>query len=680
MASGTQIAQAYIQIVPVMENMGNNIKKALGDGAKEGNSFGSKLGSGISKGLGVAVAGIGTAVAGATAVIGKLGKEALDSYADFEQLTGGVETLFGTSASTFNQYLNEIGATNADNIDEMRAKFESLTKAQDTVFENAQNAFKTSGLSANEYMETVTSFSASLIASLDGDTQKASEQAEKAIVDMSDNANKMGSSMESIQNAYQGFAKQNYTMLDNLKLGYGGTKSEMERLLKDAGEIAGVKFNIESYSDVIEAIHVMQESMGIAGTTAKEAEGTISGSINMLKASWQNLLTAFGTGDTNMISQQMTNLLESVGAVANNIVPRIQTLLPALVDGLVQLINNLIPQIAPIIKTLLPSLLEGAVQLVQGLLEALPTIVDTLKEIIPFIVDAIVDNLPMLIEVGLQIMIELSNSLSEALPTLIPTLVDVVLTIVDTLAQNSPLMLEASVKLILALATGIVNSIPLLVKRIPEIIKNMIDSFKANAPKLKESSKNMMQTLADSFIEAKDILLNKAKELVEALKNKIIDLKSKFKSAGTAIVEGIKEGLSSAWHNVTDWVSEKLSSIIAGIKEKIAGAFKTDSSEEDKKSSNEKSAPTQQEQAKTSSISSLYTPTQVVSDNVYIASENARSASVMNSSIEKELISALSSMNISTNVVLEGDAGKLFRSVIDQNKIYINSTGRSAFA
>ena len=309
---------------------------------------GSKLGGAVSKiGGAVVKAGavVGAGVAAAATGISALTKQAVGSYAEYEQLVGGVETLFKDS--------------------------------QSKVIEYANNAYKTAGLSANEYMETVTSFSASLLQSLDGDTAKAAEKANTAIVDMSDNANKMGTSMESIQNAYQGFAKQNYTMLDNLKLGYGGTKQEMERLLEDAEKLSGQKFDISSYADIVDAIHVVQTELGITGTTSKEAASTISGSIGMMKSAWQNLMV--GMADPNQdFGALINNLVDSVVTAANNIAPRIIETLPRIVEGLTSLIENLIPYIQPVIKKLLPPLLDGAVKLVVYLVQNLPSLIKTL--------------------------------------------------------------------------------------------------------------------------------------------------------------------------------------------------------------------------------------------------------------------------------------------------------------
>ena len=271
--------------------MGADIDDA-GAKAEGSNSKFEKLGS-VLKGIGVTMGAVAVA-AGAAAVT--LAKKVVSSYAEFEQLEGGVKTLFGTETSSVEEYAASVGKS----VGEVEGKYNSLLSAQKQVFNDANNAYKTAGLSANEYMNTVTSFSASLIASLDGDTEAAAKASNQAIIDMSDNANKMGTSMTLIQNAYQGFAKQNYTMVDNLKLGYGGTKTEMERLLKDAEKISGVKYDISNLNDVYSAIHVIQTEMGITGTTAKEAEKTISGSANAMKGAFQNLITGFGDADADM--------------------------------------------------------------------------------------------------------------------------------------------------------------------------------------------------------------------------------------------------------------------------------------------------------------------------------------------------------------------------------------------
>lgn len=330
---------------------------AVGEKIKSGLATAAKAGA-------VAIAGLATVAATG---LGTLSVKAVQCYADYEQLVGGVETLFGAGGQSIDEYAKSIGVS----VDEASDKYQDLMTAQDAVMKHADEAYKTAGLSANAYMETVTSFSAALISSLDGDTVKAASVADKAIVDMADNANKMGSSMESIQNAYQGFAKQNYTMLDNLKLGYGGTKEEMQRLLDDAGKLANQKFDLSSYADIVEAIHVVQTNMGITGTTAKEAATTIQGSIGTMKAAWTNFLTGMADPDQDF-DALLGNLVDSVVTVADNLIPRISALLPRLVTGLSQVAQSLAGYLPEIVQKLLPALISGVAALTGELITGYP--------------------------------------------------------------------------------------------------------------------------------------------------------------------------------------------------------------------------------------------------------------------------------------------------------------------
>lgn len=323
--------------------------KAIDDTTDKAEKAESKIGKAFGK-IGSAAVKVGKVVAAGMAVGGAalvaIGKQAVESYAEYEQLAGGVETLFKESADTVMQY--------------------------------AQNAYKTAGLSANEYMETVTSFSASLLQSLGGDTAKAAKLADLAITDMSDNANKMGTSMEAIQNAYNGFSKQNYTMLDNLKLGFGGTKEEMQRLLDEAEKLSGIKYDISSYADIVEAIHVIQTEMGITGTTAREASTTIQGSITSMKSAWKNLLTGLADENQNL-EELFGQLVDSVVIVASNIIPRIQKLLPRLVSAVVQMAQLLAAELPAIVKSVMTSLATSIQESfgidVQPTLEALGSII-----------------------------------------------------------------------------------------------------------------------------------------------------------------------------------------------------------------------------------------------------------------------------------------------------------------
>ncbi|HHG6294042.1 TPA: hypothetical protein ACPXF4_000211 [Streptococcus suis] len=305
---------------------------------------------------------------GITALAGLTGA-ATKHYAEYEQLVGGIETLFGAGGKSLEEYAQSVGKS----VDEASGEYNKLMNAQEDLLNKSKIAYKTAGLSANQYMETATSFSASLIQSVGGDTEKAAKLADQAIIDMSDNANKMGTSMESIQNAYQGFAKQNYTMLDNLKLGYGGTKEEMQRLLDDAEKISGIKYDISSFADVTEAIHVMQEQMGIAGTTSKEAASTISGSVGMVKAAWENFLTGMADPDQDF-GELVGGLTEAIGIALENIVPRLVQALPRLIQGLSQVIQILAGYLPQILSALLPGLITGATELLGALGSTLPSL------------------------------------------------------------------------------------------------------------------------------------------------------------------------------------------------------------------------------------------------------------------------------------------------------------------
>lgn len=397
--------------------------------------------SGLSKGLSKLKSGVGAfgkafAVAGAAGVAAFAGitKAAVDSYAEFEQLKGGVETLFKDSADVLMRY--------------------------------ADKAYQTAGLSANDYMETVTSFSASLLQSLGGDTAAAADYADQAVIDMSDNANKMGTSMEMIQNAYQGFAKQNYTMLDNLKLGYGGTKEEMQRLLDDAEKISGIKYDISSFADVTQAIHVIQTELGITGTTALEASSTIQGSANAMKASWQNLLTGMAdpTQDFDVLLQ---NFISSVGTFAGNLLPVIQTA----AQGVLQMIQGLLPQLGNMVTQMLP-------MLVQGISEVL----STLYSLYPQIVQSILSILPQLIQAVSQLIVQVANQLPQLMQVIVSALPTVIQSIVSALPTIIPPLINGIVQAIVILAAALPQIIQPIIDNLPMIITAITGALIGNLP------------------------------------------------------------------------------------------------------------------------------------------------------------------------------------------------------
>ena len=369
-------------------------ERGLQDAEKKTSSFAGKLKAGFATAGKIAAAGI--AIAGGAAVA--VGKQALESYANYEQLVGGVETLFKDSAGIVQEY--------------------------------ASKAYETAGLSANQYMETVTSFSASLLQSLDGDTEKAAAAADRAIIDMSDNANKMGTSMESIQYAYQGFAKQNYTMLDNLKLGYGGTKEEMARLIKDASKMIDVQKELGitvdessmSFGNIVNAISVMQKSLGIAGTTSDEASKTISGSVNAMKSAWQNLLT--GIADDNADFEGLVeNFVDSVVTVGSNIIPRVKTIMGGLGKLISESAKKLVPLVVSTIVDNLPQIIESGVSLVvsliTGLIAAIPQLVQSIPQIIKAIINGFISSWPQLRQAGIDLLNMVGNGIKSLLSTVV---------------------------------------------------------------------------------------------------------------------------------------------------------------------------------------------------------------------------------------------------------------------
>lgn len=411
---------------------------AMDSGAKKALSFGDVLKANLASDVIISgVKAMASAIKEVGAALIDLGKQSIQGFAEQEQLIGGVDTLFKESSAQVQQYAN--------------------------------NAYKTAGMSANQYMETVTSFSASLLQSLGGDTKAAAEKADQAITDMSDNVNKMGSDAQSVQNAYQGFAKANYTMLDNLKLGYGGTKEEMQRLLTDAEKISGIKYDISSYADIVDAIHVVQTEMGITGTTAKEAATTIDGSANSMKSAWSNLIT--GMSNENLdLGDLVQNMVDSVGAFADNLIPRLQIMLPRFAEGLTQLVNGLAPYVGPAMEALLPPLMQGIGGLVSGIVQTLPAAVEAISAVIPMLVEQLTILLPQIISAGVEIIAALASGIGENLPALIPAAVDAVIEVASGLVANIDKVIIAAGQLIGGLAQGLIEAIPRLVYRLPEII------------------------------------------------------------------------------------------------------------------------------------------------------------------------------------------------------------------
>lgn len=505
--------------------------KGIDEVGQKTSGLGEKLKSGLATAGKVAVAGV---AAGATA-IGALGTKAVAAYADYEQLVGGVETLFKDS--------------------------------QDQVMDYANNAYKTAGLSANEYMETVTSFSAALLQSLDGDTSAASDKANLAITDMSDNANKMGTDMTSIQNAYQGFAKSNYTMLDNLKLGYGGTQAEMERLLADAEKISGIKYDISSYADIVDAIHVVQTEMGITGTTAEEAASTIQGSFGMMKSAWQNLVTGMADPDQDL-GVLVGNFTDSVVIAGNNLIPRIQELLPRIVEATTSLIGTVSEQLPAILGTVLPSLVEGATNLVTGLMAALPSVLSVLADVAPTVINtlvpALIELLPQITQTGIDVIVSLAQGIADALPQLIPAATDAIIKIVEVLTspENLGNLIDAALAIILALVDGLVDATPKLIAAVPDVIANLVTAIIANMPKILEAGVEITMALADGLIKALPELIAAIPNLILGIVQGIIDNLPEIIMAGPKIIAALATGLIEAIPDIVMVIPQLIRSIV----------------------------------------------------------------------------------------------------------------------
>lgn len=500
----------------------------------------NNLSNGLKTAAKIGVAAIGAASAGVAA----LTKSSIDGYAEYEQLVGGVETLFKQSADVVQRY--------------------------------AANSYKTAGMSANEYMKTVTSFSASLLQSLDGDTAAAAEKANLAITDMSDNANKMGTSMEMIQNAYQGFAKQNYTMLDNLKLGYGGTKEEMQRLLDDAEKLSGQKFDLSSYGDIVDAIHVVQTKMKITGTTAKEASTTISGSVSSMKSAWQNLVT--GIADDNADPDTLIwNFVQSAETAADNIIPRLAQILSGMGSAIEQLAPVLADEIPGLITSVLPSLVSAGTQLVvgltSGLIGALPNLIAAVPSIIESFVTAISDNWPIISESGITLLSMFTSGVSSAVPEFIENLPQIVDGFLGFIVENFPKIVKNGGELLGKLLVGIIGAIPEIAVQLPAVITAIVDALEAGWEQLKNVGKYLLEGLWEGISDKVEWLKGKVSGVVNTIKEWFtgkdgFDVHSPSRVFAT-IGEFVIEGLAIGMENSKGEVMETAKDIIDDVKERF---------------------------------------------------------------------------------------------------------------
>lgn len=554
----TELGKAYVQIMPSAKGISGSISKELGgEATSAGKVAGNNIVGSIKKII--VAAGIGKALASTIMEGGAL-----------EQSIGGIETLFKDNADKVRKYANE--------------------------------AYKTVGVSANDYMENVTSFSASLLQSMGGDTEKAAEVANMAMVDMGDNANKMGTNMRDIQNAYQGFAKQNYTMLDNLKIGYGGTKTEMERLLADAQKLTGVEYNIDNLDDVFMAIHAIQQEIGITGTTALEAEETIQGSLNAMKSAFTNVLGALAIGEG--LGEALSALAETVSTfLFDNLLPMLGNIISELPGAIVTFIqaagpsfmesggelissiaNGLVEGIPAFFETMaefmgnvvtwiqeqLPLILQEGIEFISnfasGIFEGLPTVITSIGEILSGILSAIFEAFPTILASGIELIANLAKGIWDNLPAVITSITNVLSNLLKTIIEHFPQFLSRGLEIITNVAKGIWDNLPHIVTTLGNLLVRLIEKIVENLPKFLDKGFELIVEMAKGVVKAIPDIVAKIPEVVIAMVNKFKELISSFFDVGADIVKGLWNGIKS----VKDWILDKIGgfvdSIMGGIK------------------------------------------------------------------------------------------------------------------
>lgn len=569
----------------------------LDSAADRANTIGDRIGGALATIGKVGAAAVGAAATAITA----MGAQAVGMYSNFEQLEGGIETLFGTQGQSIEEYANSVGK----GVDEVTERYNTLMTAQETAMANAGEAYRTAGLNMNEYMETITAFAASLKASTE-DEVEAAKVADMAVQDMSDNANKMGTSMESVQNAYMAFSKQNYTLLDNLKLGYGGTKKEMERLLADAEKLTGVKYDISNLSDVYNAIHAIQENLGITGTTAKEAMYTIEGSSRMAKSAWDNVVLAIGRGEG--VSDAFDNFLTAVfgdgsegAGLINNIVPRIKTTM----EGIANFIVNAAPIIADalpkIIDAVFPSLFETAIALVGMLVASLPSILESLgaaavtavhsilaqisETIIGYdmfsdfssFMDAIMDILgsfiPNFVESGINWLINLLGGFSD-ISIITENLGLLLESILIGLSDGLPLILDKGIELITFLMNGMLETEPALITTIGDLLNQLISFIFENLPMFLEKGIEMVSSLSEGMMNNAPTIISTMVDVILSLIENILNHLPEFLQKGQELISKLIEGIVEKTPEIIKTILDLIVEIIGKIAEKLPDFLK----------------------------------------------------------------------------------------------------------
>lgn len=545
-------------------------------GAKDGikglsSSIASSAGGAVKS-----IAKIGTAAvaAGATATAA-LVKSSVDAYASYEQLRGGIETLFGAGGQSVKEYAKSVGKST----DEAKKDYQQLMNAQNIALKNADKAYKTAGMSANDYMETVTSFAASLKQGTKNETE-AAKSANQIVIDMSDNANKMGTDMTMIQNAYNGFAKQNYTMLDNLKLGYGGNQAEMQRLLKDAEKLSGQKYKLGNFKDMAEAIHVVQTEMGITGTTAKEASTTIEGSVNSAKAAWTNLVSGMSQDNADM-DKLINEFIESVGVAAGNILPRIETalggvgsliekLLPVIVDAIPDVIENLLPKLLASGTNIVLTLVQGIAAAVPSLLNVLNQSFTTVLEKIPEFFNDVselfsgggADNIMNML---LTLFSSIATDMISNLPIILNSLINMLAQILIFLVTQIPNIVSTVVSIIPALVDGLLQAIPTLIQAIPPIIDALVNGLLACIPNIIDTGVKLITALVSNLSEIINTIVAVIPEIITNLVNAIQDHLPDIIDAGVELIGALVNNLPEIINTIVEAIPPLITALLNGL-------------------------------------------------------------------------------------------------------------------
>ena len=564
------LGKGYVQIVPSAKGIKGSITNVLNNEAAES---GKNAGDTIADKIKAAIKAAG---------IGMILKETLFAGADLEQSIGGIETLYKDSADKMKQY--------------------------------AADAYKTAGVSANQYMEMSTSFAAGLVKSLGGNTDAAAEAANTAIIDMSDNANKMGTSMESIQMAYQGFAKQNYTMLDNLKLGYGGTKTEMERLLKDAQEISGVEYNIDNLADVYDAIHVIQGKLGVTGTTAKESASTFSGSMASMKAAAQNLMGQIALGmdigpalnalaDTaitflvgNLIPSLLNIFTALPGAIFNiltvslptaletffmntdsEVMQKLQTSVTNAITTIQTGITEGIPMLFAMIQSVLtsihqwviadmPALLTRGVEMISnlanGMFSAIPEVLSSIGQILSELLATIQDALPSLLDNGIQLVTNMATGMLENLPAVLEAIGQIIAKLITFLLNNMPVIFQKGWELIQNLAQGIWNNLPAILSAIGNVLSSLLSALISSLPQFLAKGRELLGKIAEGIRNAVGTVLGAIGSVISQMISKAGSFVGQMVSAGFNLLMGLGQGIRNAVGNVISQLMGSLKSIV----------------------------------------------------------------------------------------------------------------------